>query len=877
MLNESFPKSPYEIIHPDIRWKPEGDKKQKLLPPLVPKVRRVVSEWRENNYDGATETSKALLNHWFNNEDRKIKYYFAQREAVESVIYLYEVAKAHSRQELRKFESYQLSNEQFKEDWTRYVLKLATGTGKTKVLSLIITWAYFNKLYEKNSQLSKNFLLITPNIIVLDRLRSDFEGLNVFFQDQVVPENGYKDKYWSADFQVDVHIQDDVRVNKAKGNLFLTNVHRIYYGDEIIPSVEDENTADYFLGTKVKDAKKDHADLGKLVREIDELIVLNDEAHHIRDNEWAKAIRDLHNHLVQKDKKLSLQIDATATPKFEKGQIFPQTICDYPLVEAIHQNVVKHPILPDEDSQAKCVERESIDFVERYKDFISIGVKEWKEQYDRYQKTNKKPLLFVMVDDTKNCDMVAEYLEKTYKELSGAVLSIHTNKKGEISESTKELESLRKAANELDNLDSPHKAVVSVLVLREGWDVKNVTTIVGLRAYGSDDNVLAEQTLGRGLRRMSLENEEEVVSIIGTQNFMNFIESIKEQGIEFDRKAMGGLDDEYDPIVIEVDRENKKKDIAKLDIEIPILRPKLYRAYDKLEDIDTSKILSKDKVQSLKEYKKQELEEIVFERSYPGSEEERKHHTLRIDLDRKIDKTNLIRWFVDVIKTELRLGQVGQILYPKTEDFIENHLFGQKVDLKDRNILRNLSDLEVQNIILESMKKAINEKTVSVTGDTNIYNWLKISETKPFQVTNQRSNDVTKSVFNKIVGDSGLELDVAEKFEKAEDIISFAKNYFAVNFRLDYQTSDKQISKYVPDFFVKKDNKIIYIVETKGLEAVDDSLKFNRLVDWCEDVNKAQNRYTYMPLYIREDKFRKYEKQIKSFEDIVKIGVSEKF
>ena len=202
------------------------------------------------------------------------------------------------------------------------------------------------------------------------------------------------------------------------------------------------------------------------------MIVLNDEAHHIRDNEWASSIRDLHNHLVQKDKKLSLQIDVTATPKFGKGQIFPQTICDYPLVEAIHQNVVKHPLLPDGASQAKCSETESIDFVERYKKFIDIGVAEWLEQYNTYKEIGKKPILFIMVDDIKNCDLVAKYLEKNVKELEGAVLSIHTKRNGEISESSntgrnkEELDTLRKAANNLDDIESPYKAVVSVLVLK---------------------------------------------------------------------------------------------------------------------------------------------------------------------------------------------------------------------------------------------------------------------------------------------------------------------------------------------------------------------------------------------------------------------------
>ena len=882
MLNKDFPKSPYEILHPNIRWRPDDDKEQKLLPPLVPKIRNAVYKWRENRYEGATETSKALLNYWFNNKERKFQYYFAQREAVESVIYLYEVAKAHSGEELRKFQNYSLSSEQFKEDWIRYVIKLATGTGKTKVLSLIIAWAYFNKLYEKGSQLSKNFLLITPNIIVLERLIHDFKESGVFFKDQVIPENGYKDRYWFDEFQMDVHIQDDVRVNKAKGNLFLTNVHRIYHTDIKTPSVEDENTMDYFLGVKAKDAKEDYADLGRLVREIDELIVLNDEAHHIRDNQWADAIRDLHNHLMQKDKQLSLQIDVTATPKFEKGQIFPQTICDYPLVEAIHQRIVKHPILPDGPSQAKCTERESIKFVERYKTFIDVGVNEWLEQYKQYQRIGKKPLLFVMVDRTENCDEVAEYLEKNFKELNGSVLSIHTNKSGEISESTtskknkEELDRLRDAANNLDDSDSQYKAVVSVLVLKEGWDVKNVTTIVGLRAYGSDDNVLAEQTLGRGLRRINQTKEEETVSVIGTQNFIDFIQSIEEQGVEFDKKAMGGVEDSYDPILIEVDRGNKGKNLEKLDIELPIPTPKIYRAHDRLEEIDVSKILNKKSALTLKQYEEEDLKEIIFERAYPSEGEEKHHHKLKLDIDSPVDVTNLIRWFVRAIKLDLRLGQVEHILYQKLKEFIVKHLFGQEVDLKDRNVIRNLSEIEVKDTIFESMKKAINEKTVLINDASSVSSWIRVSETKPFHVTHQNSKNVTKSVFNKIVGDSEFELDIAKKLEGAEDIISFAKNYFAVNFRLDYQDSSKQISNYVPDFFVKKDSKTIYILEVKGSERVDDPLKFDRLVDWCEDVNKAQDKYRYIPLYIKQEKFEKYKNQITRFEDLVKIGVSEK-
>src|SRR6185437_9005016 len=119
----------------------------------------------------------------------------------------------------------------------------------------------------------------------------------------------------------------------------------------------------------------------------------------------------------------------------------------------------------------------------------------------------KKAVLFVMVDDTRNCDEVGAHLENICPELAGGVLVIHTKNNGEISEAAsgkkrEELEALRKASNAIDGWASPYKAIVSVLMLKEGWDVRNVTTIVGLRAYTSSSNILPEQTLGRGLRRM---------------------------------------------------------------------------------------------------------------------------------------------------------------------------------------------------------------------------------------------------------------------------------------------------------------------------------------------------------------------------------------
>ena len=203
-----------------------------------------------------------------------------------------------------------------------------------------------------------------------------------------------------------------------------------------------------------------NTDLGEIVREIDELAVFNDEAHHIHDPRlaWFKSIQDIHHRLLQKDRRLALQVDVTATPRHDNGAIFVQTVSDYPLVEAIAQNVVKHPVLPDAASRAKLAEQKSAIITEKYADYLQLGIEEWRKSYAEHEKLGKKAVLFVMVDDTRNCDEVGAYLEKICPELQDAVLVIHTKNNGEISEastgkSKEELEILRKQSNEIDTLE----------------------------------------------------------------------------------------------------------------------------------------------------------------------------------------------------------------------------------------------------------------------------------------------------------------------------------------------------------------------------------------------------------------------------------------
>lgn len=883
-LHKDFPYSPHEILDPSIRWFPADEdlrevSADKLMPPLVPELRKQVKAWRNQGYGGASETSKMLLRWWFqtphlldkyDGPSTEFQYFFAQREAIETIIYLYDVRSVRDKYDLLRFDSSgRVSANMFDEDWRRFVVKLATGTGKTKVLSLVLAWSYFHRMYEAGSELARNFLLIAPNIIVLDRIRKDFDGLKIFFEDPVLPDNGWEGRDWRSDFQLTLHVQDEVRVTNPIGNIFLTNIHRVYAGNESIPSPEDVDSREYFLGSqpvaKTTDSK---VDLGMIVREIDELAVLNDEAHHIHDSSlaWFKCIQDIHNKLKQKGSALSIQVDVTATPKHNNGAIFVQTICDYPLVEAIHQDVVKHPVIPDEASRAKLHERPSSKFVEKYADYLELGVIEWRKTYEVHKTNGKKAVLFVMTDDTRNCDDVKEYLESHYSDLEGQVMVIHTKNNGEISESSsgkakEELERLRKLANDIDSWESPYKVIVSVLMLKEGWDVKNVTTIVGLRAYTSQSNVLPEQTLGRGLRKMYTGGVYEQVSVIGTDAFMDFVTSIQREGVEIEKREMGSGSTDQGPIVVEIDNENDRKKIDDLDIEIPVLTARNFREYKNLAELDPKSILHQ-KIAYV-QFSEEEQREIVFKDITTGDIT----HRTTLDTGGIADYRSVIGYFTKAIMKELRLVSGYDVLYGHVKQFVADELFGESVVLDDPNTIRNLSELATSRAIFDGFKKAINDLTVRDKGDAEIRDSIKLREVRPFQVKNQPYLPAKRSVFNRIVGDSGFELQFAAFLDNCPGVKSFAKNFFAVGFKLDYVKSDGDISNYVPDFIVKDESGNYWVIETKGLEELDLPNKMARLKQWCQDINRVQTKAKWGFVYIPSDKFEQIHP--KSFSDLV--------
>jgi len=383
--------------------------------------------------------------------------------------------------------------------------------------------------------------------------------------------------------------------------------------------------------------------------------------------------------------------------------------------------------------------------------------------------------------------------------------------------------------------------------------VKNVTTIVGLRPYSAKSNILPEQTLGRGLRKMYPGGMEEFVSVVGTDAFMDFVESIQDEGVVLERKPMGEGTQPKTPLVVEVDKENGKKDIEELDIEIQVLTPRVYREYKNLGDLDLG-TLEHQRV-LYRQFSEEEQREIVFKDITTGEIT----HTTMLDTASIADYRNALGYFTQTIMKDLRLVSGYDVLYSKVKDFVQGQLFDRQIDLEDPNTLRNLSELAATKTLIETFKKAVNALTVKDKGDARIQDSIKLRDTRPFVAKEQAYLVPKKSVFNRIIGDNNLELQFARFLEDCDDVISYAKNYMAVHFKLDYVNADGDITNYYPDFLVKLSDKRIFIAETKGQEDLDVPLKMQRLRQWCEDINSMQAEQKYGFVYVDQESFEKYK------------------
>jgi type III restriction enzyme len=288
-------------------------------------------------------------------------------------------------------------------------------------------------------------------------------------------------------------------------------------------------------------------------------------------------------------------------------------------------------------------------------------------------------------------------------------------------------------------------------------------------------------------------------------------------------------------------------------MELPVLSPRVYREYKNLGDLDLSGY-DYQRV-AYRHFSEEEQREIVFKDITTGEIT----HTTILDTAGIADYHSVIGYFAQTMMKDLRLVSGYDVLYGKVKAFVQTQLFDRLVDLESPNTLRNLSELAATKTLLDTFKKAINALTVQDKGDAKISGTIKLRQTRPFVAKDQGYLIPKKSVFNRIIGDSRFELLFAHFLEECSDVVSYAKNYLSVHFKLDYVNADGDISNYYPDFLVKLSAKRIVIVEIKGHEDLDVPLKMERLRQWCEDIDRVQSGVTYDFVYVDEESFKKYK------------------
>lgn len=807
--------------------------------PCVPAIREAVKAWRAGKYKGITETTKELLNFWFYTDHilpngQTFRYHTAQRDAMETLIYIYEVKKIRSRKDL--LENFAFSTKDLRlppyDDFSRYCIKMATGSGKTKVMAMVIVWQFANAVKEDEKQYAKNFLVIAPNVIVFDRLRSDFESGKIFRTDPLIP------KHFAWWWEMEYYMRGDMERTNSQGALYLTNIQQFY---ERASKAADEETdiMTSMLGSIPPANKTEISDFDERIAKRDGLLmVLNDEAHHTHDedSEWNKFTRNLHS-----EKTIAAQIDFSATPRYSKGSLFAWTVFDYPLKQAILDRIVKRPI-----KGISKIEEAKSDLPEvRYKGYLVAAIERWKEYSEQLVPLKKKPILFVMMNSTDEADAVGDWLRTKYpKEFKGdKTLVIHTDKSGEVSK--KDLDDARKTARDVDNDKSPVNAIISVLMLREGWDVQNVTVVVGLRPYTAKANILPEQTIGRGLRLMFRNmagSYIERVDIIGNKAFMEFVKDLEKlEDLKFDTFQIGK--DKLKILTVQpVDEKNE------FDIGIPDVSPVLGRKKSIAEEIGNIDVtLFNINQLPLKGKGIEEIKTFIYEGRDILTDEKLLEREYKIPPAQTAEE--VIGYYARRISENIKLPSQFSVLAPKIREFFENKAFGKKVDLTDNNVILAISSNVASYVVIKEFEKALREIVIEQKEPQLLSANRFLSSTIPFP-TSKKILEAKKTIFNYTPCDNDLEYNFAKFIDKADDIKAFAKLPEQFGFCIQYSDTLANIRNYFPDFIAITNDNTNWIIETKGREDIEVKLKDNAAINWCKtasELTKENWKYLKVP------------------------------
>ncbi len=854
-------------------WRVEAGRRESQIL-LVPKIRKAVDEWRAGGYPGASELTRRLFEYWFD-EDHEVvgfpapfRYHFCQREAVETLAWLVEVVKTSDVQALIKryatiFQKDLLSkNIEFyttvdgrrrarrfvpelnhvgeqdlpPPDLRRYAFKMATGSGKTWVLAMTIVWSYFHRKTVPNSGLSTNFLIVAPNVIVYQRLEKDFAANRIFYQLPLIPPE------WRASFSQRVILRGEGTEPDASGNLFLTNIHQLYESRE--REWSPQNAVEALLGRKPdKDpAVASERSMLERVKSLKDLLVLNDEAHHVHDEDlqWSQSLLTVDRALP---KGLAAWLDFSATPKDQNGMYFPWTVCDYPLAQAVEDRIIKAPLIVTKEDDPKQPKHDpdhvtAENVSQKYGYWLQAAVARWKEHDKVYKKLGRKPVLFLMAEKNVYADALGKYLWSTkefgFKE--SEVLVIHTDSEGEITK--KDLEKAREVARDIDGPENKIKVIVSVMMLREGWDVHNVTVVLGLRPFTAKAEILPEQVIGRGLRLMTEVSPDrtQTLEVLGTRNLLQVLrDQLEAEGVG----VASTKTDPPPPVIIAPVRERLAYDIG-----IPITKPSLVHDVRKLSDLNVASLEPIFDQEELAEAFRIKLK-LEFATTATGVHEAEIGHDVPFAGEILSSITNKV---IDRAKLPNRFAE----LYPTIRTYVSARCFGCTVDVEADEIRTHLARLEIQEGIAKYMARKIAELLIERRAIEFDKADFRLSQTKPFSWRrNLPPLEAKNTIFNYVATYNDFERRFARFLAGAKDVLRFGslgtteQGESGTQFRVDYLKPSGAIGFYHPDWVVVQktaDGEVNWIIETKGRIWEGTTAKDDAMQDWCARVSAATKR-----------------------------------
>ena len=813
-------------------------------------------------------------------------------------------------------------------DHPKYAAKMATGTGKTWVLNALLVWQYLNKLADpQDPRFSSNFLLVAPGLIVYDRLLDSFQGKeqdgerdfatsDIYRQQDLFIPDTYRTQVFTF-LQSSVVTKTEIgRKVTGSGLIAITNWHLLagkedpdFLDDDEVeaPGAEIDPKAaveSFFPLTPGKNAGNalDVLDRRFLrggplqaLKDLPDLVVFNDEAHHIHevrksdevtDVEWQKSLSEI----ASTKGRRFIQIDFSATPYNEVGSgrskgkaYFPHIVVDFDLKSAMRAGLVKSLALDKRkeiaalplDFKAERDEQKRVTGLSNgQRVMLQAGLKKLQILEEQFADADpdKHPKLLVVCEDTNVTPHVVEYLQSTGLS-EDDILRVDSGRKAELG--PKEWEPIREKLFDVDRHKQP-KVIVSVLMLREGFDVSNIAVIVPLRS--SQASILLEQTIGRVLRLMwrgdpsidelKAETRERISKGLEPTNYFDVLFIVEHPAFSdfYDGLLSGGLMVETGD---EADTTGATGDLEHVD-----LRPG-YQAYDFEVPVilrDADEELRQPSINPLELSASPYPLDLIIKTVGKGdrfvshdAETGTQYGDYRVDggvLTATGYNDYLSRMTTRITEALGRTMTKSQSKYNENakfpilqayrplltgwlDSYIRHRLFGQEFDpLAEENWRVLLLDDVAHSIAGTFATKLVELQDSQVVASAEVQH-RSLSEVTTIPVRGSTAEEVNKCIYPKLPIPSqggGLERRFIRWADKDSCIEALAKvhEYRHDFLRRPYLKADGMPAQYSPDFLIRTPFTI-YVVETKAQSALSDEnvqRKQKAALAWCEQINE---------------------------------------